>query len=90
MGVRLDSPNARPVVSDDTEPEIGIKRKKFNASNPTIYDGLFRKILLSVSSDNTPYRYKNPLDKYSKRLHLVYIERQLYIFTLIEVGLFRY
>ena len=50
----------------------------------------FRKILLSVSSDNTPYRYKNPLDKYSKRLHLVYIERQLYIFTLIEVGLFRY
>ena len=30
MGVRLDSPNARPVVSDDTEPEIGIKRKKLN------------------------------------------------------------
>lgn len=56
----------------------------------SLADGLFRKILLSVSSDNTPYRYKNPLDKYSKRLHLVYIERQLYIFTLIEAGLFRY
>ena len=27
MGVWLDSPDARPVVSDDTEPEIGIKRK---------------------------------------------------------------
>ena len=53
MGVWLDSPDARPVVSDDTEPEIGIKKK----IEPTFWVNMYKTLKPKSFSVLLPERY---------------------------------